>query len=146
MDISVLLDFLRNNVGEGSLINAVGVIALVIVMVAAMWVARHFGLNEKLAQYAKQIAIIDDFVKDLVMFIGTNHDNIDFEAAEKEAAELAEGETPYIIDARMLYLVREVQRFAKSQFGLELDLVFVHRRAENFLQTIRRDPNNGIDI
>jgi hypothetical protein len=145
MDISIVADFLRS-IGEGNLVNGIAVIALVIGTVAGAWAIRQFGLHEKIAQFTKQIAVLDDYIEDLVMFIGTNFDSVDLEAAEKEAAELAEAEKPYIIDARMLYLVREVQRFAKDKWNLELDLVFIHRRAENYLQTIRRDPTNGIDI
>lgn len=139
--METIVNWLVQEIGQGSVINAVAVVVMVLVMVIAAWAIKHFALNEKVARYQKALALLDEIINDAIMFVGS-HDVVDFEAAELEAAEMAQQEPPYIIDPRMLYVVRETQRYAESQLGLKLDFVFVHRKAERLFQWLKESTKN----
>ena len=141
LDIRVLFEGWA--VAVGGVPNLIGIVVVLIALAVGSYAISRFGLREQVERVAKIWQLLDNAIYDVVVFLAYN-DTADLAAAEVEAKRLAEEEN-YVIDPRMLYVVQEIQRLAKDKYGLTLDFVEIHRRAERIFQTVKA-ADNGLTV
>jgi hypothetical protein len=124
-----MLDFfLSNPVG-----NTLGVVLLVLLFFLGVFFLRRLLGAERIAQLAAAWNFLDDFIWDAIIFIEKNPEI----QSQYTLRAVQEG-----IDARMLYVLDELQALIRSRPELQplhsVDLAILYRRAEGIYTAMLR--------
>lgn len=129
-----LLNSFAVSIGVGNVASLVVLGLLLVGMLAVSYALVQVGRHEWFKRLAVAWDMIDDHIASIVVSIA--YGQVDLSAQEKEAERL-EAEENYHIDPRMLYIVQQIQLAAKQRYGLTLDLVEIHQRAESIFQHLK---------
>lgn len=127
---------------SNELIGIVAVIVIVIVLFLLERLVSAIRSNENLSEYVKVMGMLDDTIADTIIYVAFG--DVDLSAYEVKAREW-EDKNGRWIDPRMWFVLDKAEIYAKDN-GLEIEFDDLLVRAESIYQTLRRDPNNGLDL
>lgn len=125
------------------IINFVGVVILTIVLVALLALVASFRRSEFFRQYGIALEQVDDVIFNAILVAGFA-DTFD-RAKYTELAKSFNEQVDLDLSPEMYYVITRAQ--AKlEEFGYQLELLELYERAEGIYQTLKRDPDNGLDL